>query len=282
MAVFFQATLFCGASNMLEIGSALLVFALLLAVTLAGMVIKPLLPEEHKAHETVQLVQLVIGMLLTFAALVLGLMTASAKTNFDTLTNDFRGYAADLIQLDVALRDYGADANGARVNLRRYTAAAIASTWSAEPAPAGDDFPKNVPTENIQERLENPQLGAMLNSAEQEARQLIPHDAYHEKVMAVALSQFDRVIRARWKLIEVSHSSMSQPFFAMLTFWLMVIFLSFGLIAPRNALALVTIILGALSIASAIYVIVDLDTPFTGPIVISSQPMRDALLHLSR
>jgi hypothetical protein len=54
------------------------------------------------------------------------------------------------------------------------------------------------------------------------------------------------------------------------------------LIAPRNALALVTISLGAVSIASAIYVIVDLDTPFTGPIVISSVPMRDALDHLRR
>jgi hypothetical protein len=61
-----------------------------------------------------------------------------------------------------------------------------------------------------------------------------------------------------------------------------VIFLSFGLIAPRNALALVTISLGAVSIASAIYVIVDLDTPFSGPIVISSQPLRDALTHLTR
>jgi hypothetical protein len=267
---------------MLEIGSALLVFALLLAGTAVGMVVRPLLPEEHKAHETVQLVQLVIGMLVTFAALVLGLMTASAKNHFDTVTDDFRGYAADLIQLDVALRDYGADADGARHNLRVYTAAAIASTWSAEPVPAGDYYPKEVPSENIQERLENPRLAEMLNTAEREARQLTPQDAFHQKVMEVGLSRFDRVIQARWKLIEEAHSSVSQPFFAMLTFWLVVIFLSFGLIAPRNALALVTIILGALSIASAIYVIVDLDTPFTGPIVISSQPMRDALLHLSR
>ncbi|WP_208952457.1 hypothetical protein [Rahnella sp. ChDrAdgB13] len=121
---------------MTEIGFALLVFTLLLAATLVGMVVRPLLPEEHKAHETVQLVQLVIGMLLTFAALVLSLMTASAKSNFDTLTNDFRSYAADLIQLDVTLRDYGPEADAARLNLRLYTAAAIASTWPADVKPA--------------------------------------------------------------------------------------------------------------------------------------------------
>ena len=65
---------------MSEIGSALLVFALLLVGTGFGVWVRPLLPEEHKAHETVQLIQLVIGMLVTFAALVLGLMTASAKS----------------------------------------------------------------------------------------------------------------------------------------------------------------------------------------------------------
>ena len=64
--------------------------------------------------------------------------------------------------------------------------------------------------------------------------------------------------------------------------FIFIIFLSFGLIAPRNALALVTLTPGALSIASAIYVIVDLDSLVTGPIAISSQPMRDALEHLKR
>src|ERR1700730_14215826 len=112
---------------MSEIGSALLVFALLLVGTGFGVLVRPLLPEEHKAHETVQLIQLVIGMLVTFAALVLGLMTASAKTSLDTATNLSVPYAADLIQLNVKLRDYGPDADNARRLLRAYTAAAIAS-----------------------------------------------------------------------------------------------------------------------------------------------------------
>jgi hypothetical protein len=89
-------------------------------------------------------------------------------------------------------------------------------------------------------------------------------------------------VDARWKIIEEAHSSISLPFFKTLTFWLGVIFLSFGLVAPRNTLALVTISLGAVSIASAVYVIVDLDSPFSGPIVVSSLPMRDALAHLRR
>lgn len=266
---------------MSEIDSALLVFLLLLGTTGIGVWVRPLLPEEHKAHETVQLIQLVIGMLVTFAALVLGLMTASAKASFDTTSNDLRTYAADLIEFDATLREYGADTGRARDLLRQYTAAAIASTWPGEPAPSGD-YPKDVGTQDNSQKLENVRLGDMLTAVGRELRQLNAHDPQQQRALEDGLSQYRRVVDARWKIIEEAHSSISQPFFTTLTFWLGVIFLSFGLIAPRNALALVTICLGAVSIASAVYVIVDLDTPFTGPIVVSSQPMRDALGHLSQ
>ncbi|WP_176059169.1 hypothetical protein [Paraburkholderia sp. BCC1876] len=266
---------------MSEISSALLVFLLLLGTTGIGVWVRPLLPEEHKAHETVQLIQLVIGMLVTFAALVLGLMTASAKASFDTTSNDLRTYAADLIEFDTTLREYGADTSRARDLLRQYTAAAIASTWPGEPAPSGD-YPKDVGTQDNSQKLENVRLGDMLTAVGRELRQLRAHDPLQQRTLEDGLLQYRRVVDARWKIIEEAHSSISQPFFTTLTFWLGVIFLSFGLIAPRNALALVTICLGAVSIASAVYVIVDLDTPFTGPIVVSSQPMRDALGHLSQ
>ncbi|HEY3597219.1 MAG TPA: hypothetical protein VGL08_06880 [Paraburkholderia sp.] len=264
---------------MQEITSALVVFVVLLAGTAIGWFVKPLLPDEHKAHETVQLIQLVIGMLVTFAALVLGLLTASAKNSFDTVGNDFRSYASDLIRLDQSLRQYGADADPVRDVLRVYTAAAIASTWPNEPAPAGNYYPKNAPTTDFNQ-LESTKLGEMLSAATVAARQLKAHDEAHQKTLDQILNQFDNLTTARWKLIEEAHSSISRPFLMMLAFWLFVIFLSFGLIAPRNALALVMIMLGAVSIASAMYVIVDLDTPLTGPLVASSQPMRDALAHL--
>ena len=41
------------------------------------------------------------------------------------------------------------------------------------------------------------------------------------------------------------------------------------------------IALAALSISSAIFVILDLDTPFGGVFTVSSEPLRHALMHLS-
>jgi hypothetical protein len=265
---------------MQETTSTLVVFVLLLIGTGVGFFGKPYLPEEHRKHETMQLIQLVITMLVTFAALVLGLLTASAKSSFDTVGNDFRSYAAELIQLDTVLRQYGPEADRPRELLRTYTAAAIAATWPREQPPAGE-YPR-ISSDLNQDKLEDVKLGDMLNAAYIAVRRLKPTDSYQENTLAECLARFERVIEARWTLIEQAHSSISKPFLTTLTFWLMVIFLCFGLVAPRNALALVMIMLGAVSIASAVYVIVDLDTPLTGPIVSSSQPMRDALAHLDR
>jgi hypothetical protein len=266
---------------MTEIESAVLVFILLLACTALGAIVRPLLPEEHKAQETVQLIQLLVGMLVTFAALVLGLLTASAKTIFDTTNNDMRSYATSIIELDRAMRDYGGELGQARGLLRAYTAAAIASTWPNETPPPGDFYP-NVESSKKTDSLASATLGALLSRSQHDVRMLVPHDDYHRQLAVEAATRFEQLIALRWKLIEEAHGSISYPFDRILVGWLLIIFLCFGLIAPRNALSLVTIMLGALSIASAVLVILDLDTPFTGPIMIGSQPLRDALAYQSR
>jgi hypothetical protein len=89
-------------------------------------------------------------------------------------------------------------------------------------------------------------------------------------------------MQVRWRLIEDSGSSISTPFYIILMFCLAVVFASFGLSAPRNLLSYVTVTLGALAMASAIYVIVDLDRPFDGIFSVSSQPLRDALTQLGQ
>ncbi|CAB3795912.1 hypothetical protein LMG28688_04195 [Paraburkholderia caffeinitolerans] len=264
---------------MTEIETALLVFVLLVGGTGLGVLLRPLLPEEHRKHETVQLVQLVLGMLVTFAALVLSLLTTSAKSSYDNATNDMRTYAADLIQLDGGLRDFGSSAEGARAALRRYTAAAIASTWLQEKPPPGDDYP-HVPGANNDE-FESVELGAMLDSVGHQIGSFEPHGRYQAALAARLTDLFGRVRDTRWRLIEEAHGNLSRPFVAMLTLWLVLIFLMFGLITPHNSLALVMIALGAVSISSSVYVIVDLDTPFTGQIVIPSDSMRDALSHMN-
>jgi membrane-bound ClpP family serine protease len=63
-------------------------------------------------------------------------------------------------------------------------------------------------------------------------------------------------------------------------FWLVVIFLCFGLSAPFNHLSFMVTALSALALASALFVIIDLYTPYTGIFTISSAPARQALAEI--
>lgn len=261
--------------------STLGIFTALVAAALIGLGIRRVLPEEHKAQETVQLVQLVNGMLVTFAALMLSLLTASAKSSFDIVSDDFHVFASDIIQLDTTLRTYGSEGDKARALLRSYTAAMTASTWPHEAAPPGDYYPRDIAPKDTTENLDDTRLDQLLNEVGKEVRRLPVTDPYHQSLRSDGLEQFARAMSAHWKLIEEAHSSISLPFFLTLAFWLFVIFLSFGLIAPHNALAVVTIALGSILLASVVYVIVDFDTLFRGFIIVPSQPMRDALAHMA-
>jgi hypothetical protein len=255
---------------------------LLLVSSALGVIARPFLSERHRSAETTDLMRLVVTMLMTFAALVLGLLTSSVKAAFDGVNNDLRAFAVNIIQLDRSLRQYGTEADPARALLRSYTAAAIASTWTSEAKPPGDYYPRHIAPPPSADSIESTSLGDMLMRIEIELRQLPAQDPRNRRLLTVILNQFERLTQLRWRLIEEARSSISMPFYIVMTFWLVIVFTSFGLSAPRNSLSYVTIPRGALSIASVIYVILDLDTPFTGLFMVSSQPMRDALAELSR
>jgi hypothetical protein len=260
---------------------AALVLFVLLGNSALGLVIHPLLSERHRSREVIEFVQLVVAMLVTFAALVLGLLTSSVKASFDKVDGDLNGLAIELIRLDQCLREWGEETRPIRGLLRTYTAAAIATTWTQEPRPPGDYYPTDVP-KMTDAPLESSVMGDLLARIEFGIRELEPHDPMHRRLETTCIAQYERLMQTRWRLIEEAGSSISTPFFVVLIFWLAVVFAAFGLNAPHNLLSYVTIALAAVSIASAIFVIIDLDQPFQGIFTVSSQPLRHALAHLSQ
>lgn len=252
-------------------------FTLLCLSAGAARYVRPRLPETYRTRETIETMQLVIGMLVTFAALVLGLLTASVKTSYDNAARDRHAYALQLTQLDQCLRDYGSAADPARADIKSYTAAVIASTWPNEPHPTGVAYPD---TSHMPIIGASPVLGDLMDRAGQEIRRLDPDTPVRARIADDCRATYRDVMRARLSVIEDAGTSLSRPFFWMLVFWLMVIFLAFGLVAPRNRLALLGILLCAISLSSAIFVIADLSRPYRGLMSISSTEMRTALEHM--
>jgi hypothetical protein len=60
------------------------------------------------------------------------------------------------------------------------------------------------------------------------------------------------------------------------------IFGSFGYRAPRNALVLMTLVGAAFLITTSIYLVLDMDVPFSGPIQVSPAPLLRAADQMSR
>jgi hypothetical protein len=257
-----------------------ILFFILLASASLGWAGQRKLHARHISRDSVDSVRLLIGMLLTFSAIVLGLLTSSAKQRFDGLNADLSALGTDLIELDQRLRIYGPEADPIRELLRRYTAAALFDTWPDEPEPKGE-YPRFAagPDRN---GVEGMALGDMLSSVDVRIEHLEPQTDYQRQIAARLRDRMAEVIQQRWRLIFSARSTISWPFLVILTSWLAIIFATFGLTATRNSLVYAVVVLSALSIASPLYLIIDYSDALTGLEQLSSAPMRAALVHMDR
>ena len=254
--------------------SVLAVLLLLCGSAGLGMFIRPRLPAIHRERETIELMQLTVGLMVTFAALVLGLLTASVKQQYSTAAHDRQAYALQLTQLDRCLRNYGPETEAARVALQEYTAAVIVSTWPSEPPPAGVHYPD---TSGMPRTGASPALADLMNSIGVEISRMAPADGFHTRLAAMCLDRYRDVLLARVNVIGDAQAELLRPFFRILVFWLVVMFGCFGLLAPRHSLSMITIGLCAILLSSVIFVNLDLGQPYGGYFSISSATMRTAL-----
>ncbi|MFZ3217009.1 MAG: hypothetical protein WA192_13210, partial [Candidatus Acidiferrales bacterium] len=111
---------------------------------------------------------------------------------------------------------------------------------------------------------------------------LSPKDDVQRSVQAQALSIAVGLGQTRWLIAEQRVNSVSTPMLIVLIFWLTIIFISFGLFAPRNATVVVSLLVSALSVSGAICLILEMYAPYAGLIRVSSAPLRAALTHLGQ
>jgi len=83
-------------------------------------------------------------------------------------------------------------------------------------------------------------------------------------------------------LLEQSAGAIPMPFLFVMIVWLVLIFASFGLFAPANSTVFCVLLACALSVAGAIFLILELDRPFQGLIEISSAPLQNAIAQIAR
>jgi hypothetical protein len=235
---------------------------------LLGMFLRSRLPDHHLSNDSKDTVKLGAGMIATLSALILGLLVSSAKSSFDTMNAEITLGASKIILLDRVLASYGPASGDAREQLRRSVAAGIEMLWPEEKTavPGLTTFERSQGMELVQAKL----------------RELTPATDAQRQLLAQALQISNDLLQSRWLVIEQTTNALPTPFLVIVLFWLTMLHMSFGLFAPRNATVIIVLLVCALSVSGAIFLILEMNHPLTGFIRVSSAPMLKALEHLGQ
>ncbi len=243
---------------------SLLIFVLILGGIFLGALLRKMLPENHLSKEAQDVVRLGVGLVATMAALVLGLLIASAKTSFDTQTSQVKQITANIILLDTLLAQYGPEALPIRVQIRSGIGAFADKIWSEKQHRTNAPFEANAATEQIYIAIQA----------------LPPKSDLQKPLQARAAQVSNDLVQTRMLLFVGSGDLIPTPFLAILVFWLVIIFGSFSLFSNLNATVIAFLSLFALSASCAIFLILELSQPFSGLMMIASGPLRNALAPL--
>ena len=235
---------------------------------LIGVWLQRRLPRHHLDKDSQEVVKLGAGMIATITALVLGLLVRSAKGPFDTINDGIKQSSAKLILLDRLLAQYGPEAQGIRDQMKRSLTASLEAArlrkLAGAPEPAAVQFTNRV--EGVQSLL----------------RVLTPQTDGQRQLLAQAQQIAGDMSQTRWLLMEEAQNELPVPLLVILVCWLTVLFVSFGLFAPRNATVLSVLFVCACSVSAAVFLILEMNRPLEGMIKVSNAPLRNALEHLGR
>jgi hypothetical protein len=204
------------------------------------------------------------------SALVLGLLVASAKTSYDTQRAELFDVTAKVVELDRVLAHYGPRAGRARLLLRQ---AAAAELERVEPLLPGGD-----PAALLAGAARRGRVEAFYDSLQD----LAPETNAQRFAQARALQISGGIAELRHLMAQQLGNPIPLPFLAVLVVWLAILFGGFGLFAPPNATVVSGLALGALSVAGAIFLILELARPYDGIMRISHDPLRAALSRLGQ
>jgi hypothetical protein len=242
-----------------------IVFVCLFGATLVGMALSRRLPAHHLDSDSKDVIKLATAVVGTLAALALALLIASAKTTYENANAELRTSMARLVLLDRVMARYGSDTNAARARLRTLVETRLSQAWGGD-ASATYAGGEKTSIEPVQAEL----------------RALSPDTNAQRLLQSRALQVSGDIAEAHWMLTETGGDGLPWAFLAVLVFWLGLLFVTFGLLAPTNATVIGLLFACALSVAAAVFLIVDMAHPYIGIIHVSDAPLRTALEQLGQ
>lgn len=240
----------------------LLVFVLILAGAFAGAMVRRRVPQHHLTEDTKSLVSVSMAIVATISALVLGLLLSNANSSFNAVQGQVTSLSAEILRLDQLLRRYGPETKLARDTLREY----------AE-RKRDDLFPKNPAHVQVGQQS----TYELLQQVEDLVLAVKPANARDQWWLTQATTLASKIGDTRFLLAQQTGQGTPKAVLLLLVFWLTLLFASFALFAPSNAISTATMTLCALAIAGAVGMILELERGFGGLVHVSPQSMNHAV-----
>jgi hypothetical protein len=247
------------------IAVSLIAFAVILGGAFAGTFLRKALPDHHLADDAKDIIRLGAGLIGTIAALVLGLLIASAKSSYDTQSGQVQHLTADVVLLDQLLAQYGPEARPIRQLMRQALGPLVDRLWGVSGA-----APKDAPFAAT----------AVSETSFTKIGELAPQTDAQRSLKARAIQVSTDLAQMRLALFVQASSSIPMPFLAVLVFWLAIIFASFSLFSRLNPTLVAALVVFALSASAALFLILEMSEPFAGLMQIPNAPLRNALAPL--
>lgn len=248
--------------NAIEVG--LLAFACLFGGALLGMRLRNALPHHHLSGDSAKLLELGLAIVGTMAGLVLGLLVASATSAYNAQRSELLDVSSKIVVLDRTLKHYGPEAYPARAALRVAVERTLYRIWPRESSGAPELDPSAEGADAVIDQIE----------------ELSARDDAQRSLKSAAIGLALSLAEIRWLMYEQTGSSLSVPLLVLLIFWFTITFVGFGVFSPPNPTVVVALALCSLAVSGAIFVMLEMYTPFEGLVQIPSAPLREALAHL--
>jgi hypothetical protein len=238
------------------------VAAVTFAGGIAGLALHRLLPEQVMAGALRDMTGAVGGLLSLLTALVLGLLIWTAYGVYSGQATAVRTLAAQFLQLDMALADYGPEANAARAELRRDATRVIDELWGG-----GRDYAAR----NYRATAAN------LHARETYLRTLHPVADAQKEAVTAARQAANEIAQTRVLMAVALSDPVARPLVAIVVVWAALIFMGFGLMHAKTLDALAVMAIGAIAVGTAVYLLIDLSHPYSGLTQVSADPIREIL-----
>jgi len=242
----------------------ILVFVLFMVAAYAGLTLQTRLTSEHKSGETKGVVGQVSGLVSLLLALVLGTLIGVSWAYFSTQRTNLENFSAQILRLDQALGQYGPEAKPLRDKLKEGIQKAYEAIWGG-----GGIDPAML---TVAAPLANAQaVSGFLATLE-------PKTEAQKAALATANTYASMVEQSRLLIsLQIASAPVSWALIGILVFWTAALFFAIGLYAESNALVVAALTFGSLSIAFAIFLILELGMPYTGLFKVSPAALEQTI-----